>query len=204
MAVWALCLENGSIREKIEAESMPRLAASKAAQWLPDPGPPALDPWQSAIATVPVQSLHDDPPPALAYTIVDRDLAEVKAECSAAVDAIYLAKIGAGVAYNGAVYQIGPDKSGRWGTDNIADMAARANLAIDGKATWPTGFAFIADDNTPVPMTAEQMLAFATAAQDYFIALRIVARAKKTAIANAPDGAAVYALDLETGWPANG
>lgn len=110
----------------------------------------------------------------------------------------YAARLAAGVAHGGKVYQI-DEASQR----NIAAMGALASAVLAGVpgAAWLPGFAFIAADNEPVPMTAEEMFALAQAAAARVFALRVAFRTLKDAILAAADQNALEEIDVAAGWP---
>jgi hypothetical protein len=131
-------------------------------------------------------------------------LAGLKARKSAAIDKAFQAKINAGFMHGGHIYQLGPDKFGRWAMDNITAKGAEAGIILantPGAEPWPADFVFVDAANASVPLDAEAMLAMAQAASAYVTALRLNYRALKTANAVAADVAAVAAVNENTGWP---
>ncbi len=124
-----------------------------------------------------------------------------QATAVAAVNARYDAIIAAGFAYQGKSYQIDPASQ--------ANMAAVGAMALGSvgnptSAPWPAGFVWIAADNSQVTMTAQQAYAFTYAAGLYVSAAILNLRALKNQILAAASVAAVEAVDLTQGWPANG
>lgn len=117
----------------------------------------------------------------------------------AAAGVQYAAQLAAGVVHGGKVYQI--DEASQ---QNIAAMGALAASVLSGVpgAAWLPGFAFVAADNEPVPMTPAQMFALAQAAAARVFALRLAFRLLKDAIMAADDQAALDAIDVSAGWPA--
>ncbi len=114
-----------------------------------------------------------------------------------AAGAAFLAASKAGLSHGGKLFQL--DESSQ---QNIAALSTRAGLTAAGVpgATWPQGFAFIASDNTPVPFTAAQFVAFGNAAADRVIALRFAYRALKDSILAAASIEALDAIDVSEGW----
>lgn len=125
-------------------------------------------------------------------------LAQVKARRKIRLSQAYGQKIAEGLVYGGKVYQLDEPSQAR-----ITSMATRAVAVIQGigGATWPSGFAWIAADNSTAAMTAAQMFAFAQAAADRVVALRVAFRTKKDEIDALGTVAAVTAYDINAGWP---
>lgn len=108
------------------------------------------------------------------------------------LDAVFAAKIAAGLSYQGKVFQI--DNASR------ANIAAMATFALSG-GTWPKDFYWIAADNTHLLMTAQDILTFGQAAGTYVSAMVLTNRALKDAIAAAVSVQDVEAIDLAANWP---
>lgn len=104
----------------------------------------------------------------------------------------------AGLSHLGITYQI--DDASR---QNIAAMGSLAGLVVAGVpgVQWPAGFAWISSDNKQIPMDTVSMLAFASAAADYYSGILRNGRTLKDAISAAASAADLSAVDLSSGWP---
>lgn len=124
-------------------------------------------------------------------------LAVLRSATLTAAGAIFRDKTVTGVTHTGNAYQLDDASLTR-----ITALATRAGLAVLGVpgVTWPADFVFIAADNSQVAFTAAQFLAFATAAADKVIALRMTFRALKDQILAAEDAADLEAIDITAGW----
>ena len=101
-------------------------------------------------------------------------------------------RIDSGLSYNGKLFQIDPAST--------ANINAMATFALTGDP-WPTGFYWLATDNSHVLMSAGDMLAFGRAAALYVSALILRRRTLKDALEAAASPEAVLAVDVTTGWP---
>lgn len=113
-----------------------------------------------------------------------------------AVEAEYQRRIGEGVAFGRAMFQIDEASQAR-----ITSVALQVALHQTGVLV-DDGFApiiWISMADARVEMSPRDFLAFASAAASRVTALRMAARAIKDAIWAAPDPAAI---DIEKGWPA--
>lgn len=97
-----------------------------------------------------------------------------------------------GFTYDGAVYQM--DDASRVNISALGSSAGLASLNVG--APWPAEFAFRAADNSWVPMTATEVVAFANTARDAYMALRVKYAGLKDAIAAAESTQAVQAIDI--------
>jgi hypothetical protein len=111
------------------------------------------------------------------------------------------AVIAAGFAYQGKVYQLDPASQ-----SNMTAMGAMALGSIGNPVAspWPSGFVWIAADNTGTAMTAQQCYAFTFAAGLYGSACVLFLRTLKDRILATASLAAVQAIDVTAGWPTNG
>jgi hypothetical protein len=105
------------------------------------------------------------------------------------LSSVFEAKVLAGLTHQGAVFQI--DEQSRANIAAMATFAISANLG----GPWPKDFYWIAADNTHVPMSSTEMLAFAQAAGAYVSSLILKQRGVKDAIAAATSVAEVDAID---------
>ena len=121
-----------------------------------------------------------------------------KAATLAAIDAAANAVTGAGIAYNGATYQIDNQSQqniAAWGSIALGIVANVQGL------TWPANFIWIAADNSQVPYaTPAAFLAFAQAAANYVTGLVLNARTLKDAVSAATTAQALAAIDPSKGW----
>jgi hypothetical protein len=126
----------------------------------------------------------------------------LRAEKKAAIAAKRDATINAGFTFVGVRFQTRPDDR-----ENIAGAAQLAAMAIaagapQGYLRWHGGesdFAWIAEDNSLVPMDAYMVIGFAKAIAAFKSACIFYARALKDAVDAADD---VSAVDIGSGWPA--
>lgn len=120
-------------------------------------------------------------------------LGDAKRAKLAAAGVAFLAASKAGLSHGGKLFQL--DESSQ---QNISALSTRAGLTLAGVAgvSWPPGFAFIATDNSAVPFTAAQFVAFGNAAADRVIALRLAYRALKDSILAAESAQALDAIDV--------
>ena len=109
-----------------------------------------------------------------------------------------LFRLPAGFTYSGTLYQV--DASS---LSNITSMGAlaTASIANPNAVPWPSGFYWLAADNSHVAMTAAQMLAFAAAVAGYVSACVLRLRAIKDSIVATADQAALDAIDVTAGYP---
>lgn len=124
-----------------------------------------------------------------------KPLAEAQSEKCAEIDAKVEALKAGGVPYEGKMLQIDPASR-----QNISDKAQRARASLDGKATWPAGFAWNMADNTALPLDAAGMWAMALAADDQVTAWVLNGIQHKAAVRALTDAAAVAAYDFSGGW----
>ncbi len=80
------------------------------------------------------------------------------------------------------------------GTLSIA-LAAQANPAL-----WSADFVWIAEDNTRVPMTPGQVIAFAKVAFDARRKAIMIGWSHKDAVAKLTDAKAILGYDFSGGW----
>jgi hypothetical protein len=117
------------------------------------------------------------------------------------IETAFAAKIAVGRNYGGKNYQI--DAASQ------ANIAAKATQAlgvlnnVPGAQPWPTGFYWIATDNTHTPLDAAGMYAFAQDVGNYVAGLILNRRALKDAANAASAAAALAAIDPNSGYPAN-
>jgi hypothetical protein len=106
--------------------------------------------------------------------------------------------IAAGFTYSGVLYQIDSESQ-----TQIAAMSLMALGSITDPANspWPTGFYWVAADNSPVPMDAPTTYAFGRAVAGYVSACILRLRAIKDAIAAAANQPTLAAIDVTTGYP---
>lgn len=125
--------------------------------------------------------------------LIELLLGDAKRVKLAAAGAAFLAASKAGLSHGGKLFQL--DESSQ---QNISALSTRAGFVVAGVAgaTWPQGFAFIASDNTPVPFTAAQFVAFGNAAADRVIALRFAYRALKDSILAAASAEELDAITI--------
>ena len=119
----------------------------------------------------------------------------------AALATHYASVIAAGRAYNGTTFQI--DAASQAGISAMGALAASLLANTPGAAAWPAGFYWIAADNSHVAMDAAGMYAFAQNVAAYVSALVLTNAALKGQIAAATTQAALDAIDVTSGWPAN-
>ena len=74
-----------------------------------------------------------------------------------------------------------------------------ARRVIGGSGTWPAGFAWLANDNTSMTMTAQQFADFSDAALARAVAIKLNADAHNIAIGTASTVGELP--DVTTGWP---
>lgn len=126
-------------------------------------------------------------------------LVALKVSTLSALSAVATSKINKGCIFNGVTYQVDPA--------SVVNINAMGALAIGvlsgapGAAPWPTGFCWIAADNSMVPMSAAVVYAFSQTAASYMSGVVFHARSLKNAVASAPDVATLAAIDINSGWP---
>lgn len=118
----------------------------------------------------------------------------------ATLAAQYAGKIASGRNFGGKNFQIDPASIA-----NIASMGALAigSLTVPGAAAWPTGFYWIATDNSHVAMAAADMYAFAQNVADYVSVLVLTNSMLKSAINACTTQTQLDAIDVTAGWPSN-
>ena len=122
-------------------------------------------------------------------------IGKAKQAKAGAIVAAYTSALGAGLAHNGALYQIDAASQQR-----IAARALLARACIDGAEVWPVSFGWIAADNSRPTFTAAEFWAFAVAAQNRVTVLTLNARDLKDEITAARTVAEVEAIDASSGW----
>ena len=125
-------------------------------------------------------------------------LPTLKAEKLVALAGVYAAKIAAGYTHSdGHTYQLGPNKAGTTGIQDLGDIAAMVN-----NGTWPTdGSGFIRDAmNVNVPKTGPGALDVAKGASVYVLGLRSHYWSLQDQINQAVDQTALDAVDINGGW----
>lgn len=85
---------------------------------------------------------------------------------------------------------------------SVAEILHYGALAGSAGDAWPEDFAWLAADNSAVPMTAAEMRDFALAVAERRAKSRLALRAAKDKIAAAADAAAARAVDVTAGYPA--
>jgi Domain of unknown function (DUF4376) len=127
------------------------------------------------------------------------DLAALRTARHAAIEAAFTARITAGLAFAGKVYQV--DDESRLNIQGIALRAGLMALGVPG-ITWPEGgYSWRTLDNSWTPLSVAQFLAMAQAAADLYTAIRVRYGNLKDALAAAADQAAIAAIDPAAGWP---
>lgn len=121
-------------------------------------------------------------------------LARARSSALGAAQAHYDGLIAAGFTWHGVLFQI--DAQSR---ASIVAMSALAGIAA---SQWPVGFSWIAADNSLIATDATGMIAFGAAVVLYVSGCVLRLRAIKTSIAAAADSAAVAAIDVTDGYPA--
>ncbi|HUN49984.1 MAG TPA: DUF4376 domain-containing protein [Candidatus Sulfotelmatobacter sp.] len=119
----------------------------------------------------------------------------------AALAAQYAALYTAGRNYAGKNYQI--DAASQGSISAMGALAAAVLANTPGAAAWPTGFYWIASDNSHVAMAAADMYAFAQNVAAYVSTLVLTNAALKAAISACTTQAELDAIDVTPGWPAN-
>jgi hypothetical protein len=124
-----------------------------------------------------------------------------QAQMLAQVDAAYAAAINAGcqvtVQGTAKIYQIDPASQG-----NVTGAGAMALACIATNSTWPSGYYWIAADNTQQAMNATDVVSFAQTIGTYVTALIITRRSLKDSINAASDMTTLTAINLSS-WPEN-
>ncbi|HWK45138.1 MAG TPA: DUF4376 domain-containing protein [Stellaceae bacterium] len=115
---------------------------------------------------------------------------QLRATALAAARTHFYALPANGFTWNGTLFQI-----------DAASQARIAAVATMATGAWPAGFAWIATDNTRVPMTAVQFTRFADAVAAYASACALRFRVIKDAIASIADEAGAQAIDVTAGYP---
>ena len=141
--------------------------------------------------TGPVYTVNADDVTAT-YTVVDRNLAAMKAERQAQVNALRDAKMAAGVTWDGNVYD--------------SDIISRANLtstvsSVSAGLTLPVGFSWRTSDNANVAMDSADLNALAQVMLDHVNACYGASWSHKDAIEALATPAAIDSYDITTGWP---
>lgn len=138
-------------------------------------------------------------------TIDDRDLADAQAMASSRLSSHYNSLISAGraVTVEGTqkIYQI--DDYSRGNMDAAGTLAAQVLANTPGANPWPTGFYWIASDNSTQAMTASDCFAFVQNVAAYYTALVLTNRLIKNAIAACASPGACDLIDVTAGWPPN-
>lgn len=116
------------------------------------------------------------------------------------IEALFAAKVAAGVPHRGKVIQI--DDTSR---SNIISMALLAKLVIDGtpSVNWPadmTNIGWRTKDNSYLTMTAPQMVTMALTAAGRFMMLRYRFGALKDAVAAAQSAEEIEVIDHTADW----
>ncbi|MBN9568690.1 MAG: DUF4376 domain-containing protein [Alphaproteobacteria bacterium] len=124
-----------------------------------------------------------------------RTIDDARAEAAQRLEGHFAALIVAGRNYAGHNYQI--DDASR------ANINAAATMAMVAPDAWSGDFYWIASDNSHVPMTAAEVIAFGLNAGDYYTAMIFTNRAHKDAIAALTTISTCDAYDVTAGWPAN-
>ncbi len=111
----------------------------------------------------------------------------------------YVKLMGAGFTWSGKLYQIDAASQA-----NITAMGALAlgSITDPTNSPWPSGFSWIAADNSQTAMDAAAMYGFARAVASYVSGCILNLRRVKTAIAAATTQAALDAIDIAAGYPA--
>lgn len=147
-----------------------------------------------------------DGKPLRLWVLADEPLSERKAALKAAVNAERDQRSRSPFAFGGHAFDYDSESQKR-----ITGAGALAHIAITIKGKAPTDprwhdgaedFAWIAADNTLVPMDAATVLAFGATAAAWESAHIFTARALKDVIAAAADIEALLVIDVGAGWPA--
>jgi len=101
--------------------------------------------------------------------------------------------VDAGFSYMGHVFQI---------DDRSLDTFARMMIGLQAGEVNPSGGKWWDVDNNDVPMTDAELAAFFKGAGRYAQKLRNHTHDLKVAVVAAVDQAALDAIDIDTGWPA--
>jgi hypothetical protein len=128
-------------------------------------------------------------------TLADNQAAQVTA-----AQALYDGLIAAGFTWQGVLYQIDSTSQSQMAAMAIAALGTITDPT--NNPAWPSGFTWIAANNTQTAMTAAQMYAFARAVAGYVSACILNLRAIKTAILATTTQAALTAIDVTAGYPA--
>lgn len=129
------------------------------------------------------------------------NLSELKAAAVGEVNARLAHEIVGGVMHPGSGLHVLIDDASR---ANLSGLAATALAAASGAVAWPASYqqGWIAIENQRIPLpTPADALALAALAGDRYAQLRQYARDLKDAVADAPDAAALAAINLTEGWP---
>ena len=129
------------------------------------------------------------------WPVVPIPLAELVDSRQDAIDAHRDGIAGAGFAWNGKTFDIDERT-----VLNIVGTMALALAAQGNPALWPADFEWIARDNSRVPMTSAQVVAFAKTAFEARRKAIMNARAHKDAVATLADAKAVVGYDFLGGW----
>ena len=97
-------------------------------------------------------------------------------------------------AHNGRIWQ--------GDTASAADIAAAA-IRASSTRHWPGDYVWYDATNAPIPMSAADMIALASALSQWRTARRIRARALKDAVIKAGTPDQIAAIDVTAGWPQN-
>jgi hypothetical protein len=182
MIAYALCDANGDVIAFVNAPEAP--TAPDGGSILVIDAVPASGRWSASNGAL------------VAYV---PSLAQNQASKAQAATAVYASRIAAGFTWSSVLYQIDPASQA-----NISAMGLMALGSVTDPANspWPSGFYWVAADNSHVAMDAPAMYAFGRAVGAYVSACVLKLRAIKDAIAAAADQATLDAIDVTAGYPA--
>jgi len=113
---------------------------------------------------------------------------QLQAAALAAARAHFYGLAATGFTWNGKLFQV--------------DAVSQTHIAAAASITpWPADFAWIATDNSSVPMTAVQFAAFAAAVAAHISGCALRFRAIKDTITTITDEASYQAIDVTAGYP---
>ena len=142
----------------------------------------------------------------LAFGKASKPIAALKTLKKKQVMAAFSAKIAAGFNWNGHVYQLGANKYGTTGIQDITSKGAQAVAAVDGGLDWPADSGYFRDKaNVNVAMTAAELRDMAVACGHYATRLRKHVGQLEADIDDpyVDTKAELDAIDINAGWPAN-